>query len=110
MNFSRVYIVTTVTQEHIEAILDAIASVGGGVIGHYTHCAFTHNGQGRFKPLAEANPRFGEKGEIHTFDEWRIETFCERAIAKAVIQAIKSVHPYDQPVIYVMPLLDEADL
>ncbi|PJF29884.1 MAG: NGG1p interacting factor NIF3 [Phototrophicales bacterium] len=110
MNFSRVYIVTTVTQEHIEAILNAIASVGGGVIGNYTHCAFTHSGFGRFKALEDANPIFGEKGQINQFDEWRIETFCERKVAKAVIAAIKSVHPYDQPVIYVLPLLDEADL
>jgi len=110
MEFSRVYIVTTTTQDHIEAILNAIASVGAGIIGHYTHCAFTHNGIGRFKPLAEANPRFGEKGEIHTFEEWRIETFCERTVAKSVIEAIKAVHPYDQPVIYIMPLLDESQL
>lgn len=32
MEFSRVYIVTTTTHDHIEAILNAIASVGGGVI------------------------------------------------------------------------------
>lgn len=110
MNFSRVYIVTTVTQEHIEAILDAIAAVGGGVIGNYTHCAFTNSGLGRFKALDNANPLFGEKGMINQFDEWRIETFCERGVAKAVVQAIKSAHPYDQPVIYIIPLLDEADL
>ena len=110
MEFSRVYIVTAVTQDHIEAILNAIASVGGGIIGNYTHCAFTHSGIGRFKPLEQANPRFGEKGEIHTFDEWCIETFCERSVAKAVIEAIKAVHPYDQPVIYIIPLIDESQL
>lgn len=110
MEFSRVYIVTTVTQDHIEAILDAIASVGGGVIGNYTHCAFTHPGVGRFKALAAANPLFGLKGAINQFDEWRIETFCEREVAKAVIEAIKSAHPYDQPVIYILPLLDEDTL
>lgn len=110
MNVTRVYIVTTVTEDYLEAVLDAIASAGGGIIGHYTHCAFTNSGLGRFKPDASANPLLGEKGEINAIDEWRIETFCDRAVAKRVIEAIKRAHPYDQPVIYVLPLLDEDDL
>lgn len=110
MDFSQVYIVTGVTAEHVDAILDAISSVGGGIIGNYTHCAFTNAGIGRYKPMPDANPLLGAKGEINQIDEWRIETLCERAIAKAVIEAIKRAHPYDQPVIYMLPLLDEDAL
>jgi hypothetical protein len=95
-----------VPQENLEAVLDAIAAAGGGVIGHYSHCAFTNAGVGRFKPDVEAAPHLGSKQTINAVDEWRIETFCERAKAKAVVEAIRASHPYEEPVIYVLPLLD----
>jgi len=40
----------------------------------------------------------------------QIQTFCSRAVAKAVVQAIRAVHPYEEPVIYLLPTLSEADL
>jgi hypothetical protein len=106
----RVLIITTAPQDAVEAVLDAIASAGGGVIGAYTHCAFTNPGIGRFKPAAEANPHVGTKGEINAVDEVRIETFCERGRAKAVVAAIHAAHPYEEPVIYLVPLLSENDV
>lgn len=110
MQFDRVYIVTTVPESHLTAVLDAISAAGGGIVGHYTHCAFTNAGVGRFKPDAEANPHVGAKESINAVDEWRIETFCDRSVAKAVTTAIRDAHPYEEVVIYILPLLDEADL
>lgn len=107
---ARLYIVTTVPESHLEAVLDAISAAGGGIVGHYTHCAFTNAGVGRFKPDDAANPHTGEKGAINAEDEWRIETFCKREQGKAVAQAIRTAHPYEEPVIYMLPLLDENDL
>ena len=110
MDFKQLYIVTTVPESHLETVLDAISSAGGGIVGHYTHCAFTSAGVGRFKPSAEATPHSGEKLAINAEDEWRIETFCDREVAKAVVAAIKSAHPYEEPVIYLLPRISEADL
>jgi hypothetical protein len=106
----RVYIVTTVPDGHVEAVLDAISSAGGGIIGEYTHCAFTNTGVGRFKPSGEANPHIGDKESINAVDEWRIETFCQRSQARVVVNAIRTAHPYEEPVIYIIPLLNEDDL
>ena len=110
MEFTRVYIVTTVPEENLTAVLDAISAAGGGIVGHYTHCAFTNAGVGRFKPDASANPHTGAKNAINAEDEWRIETFCDRHTAKAVAAAIRAAHPYEEAVIYMLPLLDEAML
>lgn len=110
MSSQRLMIVVTVPLEAVENVLDAIAAAGGGVIGHYTHCAYTNPGKGRFKPSSEANPHIGAKEQITVVDEIRIETFCERANAKAVTQAIRQAHPYEEPVIYLIPLLAEDDL
>jgi len=110
MEFSRVYIATGVPESHLEAVLDAVAGAGGGVVGHYTHCAFTNAGLGRFKPDESAAPHAGEKQIINAVDEWRIETFCEREKMAAVVAAIRDAHPYEEPVIYVLPLLDPDTL
>jgi hypothetical protein len=107
---SRILIITTLPASHVEAVLDAISGAGGGVVGNYTHCAFTSEGVGRFKPNESADPHVGTKGAINAEAEVRIETFCDRRSAQGVIAAIRQAHPYEEPVIYLVPLLDERDL
>ncbi len=96
--------------EAVDRVLEAIAEAGGGVIGDYSHCAFVSSGQGRFKPSAAANPHVGDIGQVNSVDEMQIQTFCSRAAAKAVVQAIRAAHPYEEPVIYLIPTLSEDDL
>ncbi|HRL12815.1 MAG TPA: hypothetical protein PKX07_13110 [Aggregatilineales bacterium] len=105
MDGERVYIALTAPEDSVEAILDAIAAAGGGIIGEYTHCAFTCRGTGYFKPSADANPHVGARQALNAVDEIRIETFAPRERASAVVQAIRAAHPYEEPVIYVLPLL-----
>ena len=99
-----------VPAEHVETLLDAVSAAGGGIIGEYTHCAYTNSGVGRFKPSDAAHPHIGAKQTINSVEEVRIETFCERGVAKAVAQAIRAAHPYEEPVIHIIPLIDETDL
>jgi hypothetical protein len=106
----KILIVVTVPPDNAEVVLDAIASAGGGIIGHYTHCAFTNMGKGRFKPDSSAHPHVGVVAEINAVDEIRIETFCDRTQAKNVVAAIRQAHPYEEPVIYLIPLLSEESL
>lgn len=105
MNHERVYVVTTVPESHLQHVLEAIASAGAGVVGHYTHCSFSVAGTGRFKPDDAANPAVGARLVINEEPEIRIETFCERDDLAKVVAAIRSAHPYEEPVIYALPLL-----
>jgi len=106
----RLMLVVTVPPDNVAAVLDAIAQAGGGRTGHYTHCAFTNPGSGRFRPNEAAKPHLGTVGAINSEAEVRIETFCDRKAGKAVVAAIREAHPYEEPVIYIVPLLSEADL
>lgn len=106
----RLMLVVGVPESDLEAVLDAIAEAGGGEVGEYTHCSFTNPGSGRFKPSAAANPTLGQRGEVNQEAEIRIETFCLREKAKAIVAAIRAAHPYEEPVIYLIPLLDESTL
>lgn len=106
----KIMIVTGVSPDGIDAVLNAISAAGGGIVGDYTHCAFTNDGYGRFKPTDSAQPHVGQRGAINKEAEVRIETFCPRAIGKQVVAAIREAHPYEEPVIYIIPLLSEDDL
>lgn len=109
-NSSILLVIVSTPAEAVDRILEAIASAGGGVIGNYSHCAYVSSGQGRFKPDAAANPQVGAIGHINRVDETQIQTFCSRANAKAVVQAIRTAHPYEEPVIYLVPVLSEDTL
>ena len=106
----KVMIVVGAPHPYVDQILDAIASAGGSILGDYTHCAFTNTGQGQFKPGAGAHPHTGEKERLNRVDETRIETFCDLDRARAVVQTIRAAHPYEEPVIYLIPLLSEDEL
>lgn len=106
----RILVVVTVPATHLIDVLDAMAQAGAGVIGNYTHCAYYAPGTGRFRPGEGANPTIGEKAQITEVDEFRIEAQCPRRLAKAVCEAIRRAHPYEEPVYYLLPLLEEADL
>ena len=52
----------------------------------------------------------GARGQLSAEPEVRVETFVARDRARAVVAALRAVHPYDEAVFYLVPLLDEADL
>ncbi len=103
-------VVFSVPPMHLDAVLNAMAEAGAGEIGEYTHCSYTSAGLGRFKPSAEANPAVGTRKKMNTVPEVRVETFCPRERAQAVVAAIREAHPYEEPVLYLIPLLSENEL
>lgn len=110
MQGEMVQIVFTVSQADVDPVLKAMGEAGAGVLGEYTFCSFAAEGTGRFLAGDGATPHVGAAGEINAEVELRVETFCEREKAKAVVAAIKAAHPYEEPVIYIIPLLSEDDL
>lgn len=110
MGQQELMIIVTAPAADAERVLEAVAQAGGGQIGEYTHCAFTTDGIGRFKSSAAAQPHVGAADAMNAELEVRIETFCERRVGKAVVAAIRQAHPYEEPVIYIVPLLNESDL
>ena len=65
---------------------------------------------GTFKPSKNANPYIGEKEKIEFVDEEKLEVVCDINIAKRVLNKIREVHPYEEPGIDIIPLINEDDL
>ena len=84
-------------QEHALKLRDELAKVGVGVIGNYDHCMALTSVRGFFRPLSGSNPFEGEEGKIS-------EVNCKRELVIEALKVIKSVHPYEEPLINVIPL------
>lgn len=106
MNSQYVKLVFFTPLSHADAVRKAMGDAGAGVMGKYSHCTFSSKGEGRFLPLKGAQPAIGTVGEYETVEEERIETLCAKAKVKAVVEAIKKVHPYEEVAYDIIPLLD----
>jgi len=99
-------IVTFIPSSHLEAVKSALFEAGAGHIGHYDSCAWQCLGQGQFRGLAASNPYIGNRGEIETVDEYRVEMVCDDEHISAAITAMRQAHPYEEPAYDVWKLAD----
>ena len=110
IDIKKVKISVTVPKENVKEVREASCHEGAGAIGDYTHCSISTKCIGTFKPSDKANPYIGEKNKLEFVDEEKIESICEINIVKKVLIKLREVHPYEEPVIDIIPLIDEDDL
>jgi dinuclear metal center YbgI/SA1388 family protein len=89
-----------------DRVRQALATAGAGVIGDYDSASFSTSGQGRFRPLAGADPTIGEVGSLEVVDEIRIECVLARAARATVVAALLAAHPYEEPAYDLVELAD----
>jgi hypothetical protein len=104
--YKNVKLVVFVPLTHTDMVREAMGKAGAGRIGNYTHCSFSSRGVGRFRPEDGAHPAIGEVGNLEEVEEERIEVVCTRELLLKVIDAIKTVHPYEEVALDVYPLED----
>jgi dinuclear metal center YbgI/SA1388 family protein len=97
-------IVVYVPVAETEAMIDALAAAGAGRIGEYERAAWSSIGVGTFRPLAGANPTVGQVGEIERVEESRVEMVLPRHRRRAVIEALRAAHSYEEPAFDVFEL------
>ena len=108
IEINRVKIIVTIPIENVDEVRNAICEVGAGVIGNYTHCSMSTKCVGTFKPTNEANPYIGERNNLEFVEEEKLEVVCDVNIVKSVISKLREVHPYEEPAIDIIPLIDES--
>lgn len=97
-------ITVNVPVEVAQKLRDAIGNAGAGSIGNYKHGSFSTKGIGRGIALDGANPNKGEIGKLEEVEEEKIETLCKKELLETVIEVIKDIHPYEEPVIIYYPV------
>jgi hypothetical protein len=110
IDVKKVKIIVTVPVENSEKVRNAICDEGAGVIGNYAYCTISTKCIGTFKPSDDANPYIGEKNKLEFVEEEKLEVRCDINIVKNVLKRLREVHPYEEPAIDIIPLIDEEDL
>ena len=103
-------IAVMVPEGYVDQVREAMCSAGCGTIGNYTHCTMATTITGTFVAADEAHPFVGQNGVLESYQETKLEAICDISKAKAVLAAIRKVHPYEEPGIDIYPLIDEIDL
>lgn len=107
INVNKVKIIVTIPLENVEEVRNAICEAGAGIIGNYSYCSMSTKCIGTFKPNDNANPYIGENNKLEFVDEEKLEVVCDVNNVKKVIAKLREVHPYEEPAIDIIPLLDE---
>ena len=91
-------LVTFVPESQAEKVRNALFNAGAGCIGNYDSCSFNVPGAGTFRAGEQAHPFVGNRHELHTEPEIRIETILPIQKKSTVLQALLTIHPYEEPV------------
>ncbi len=93
-----------IPETHLSILQDALRSIDAGHIGNYDSCLSYSKVMSFWRPLSGSNPYIGEGNILSSEPELKAEVTCSRENVDITIDAIKKIHPYEVPVINVIPL------
>ena len=108
-DIKRVKIIVTIPVGSVDIVRNSMCEAGAGIIGNYTYCSTSVKSLGTFVPNNNAKPYLGEINKLEYVEEERLECVCDINNVKRVLTAIRLVHPYEEPAIDIVPLMDEKD-
>lgn len=86
-----------VPDSHLEAVKNLMFNTGAGKIGNYSHCCWQIRGEGQFMPLQGSNSYSGTIDQVEKCDEYKVEMVCRDDLIGAVLAAMRTAHPYEEP-------------
>ena len=94
-----------IPETHLAQLQAALQKVDAGHIGNYDSCMSISRVIGTWRPLDGSDPYIGSTGEVSKEEELKVEVRIAAEQMKETMEAVKAVHPYEEPVIYVIPLI-----
>ena len=95
-----------IPESHVHFLSDELAKIGVGKIGNYDHCSSMSKVSGTWRPLPGSDPYQGEIGKLEHGEECRLEMNCVRDLVPVALEVVRRVHPYETPVVNIVPLLN----
>ena len=106
MNYTKVKFEIFVPLTHLEKWRESINNTGALTIGNYDNCISITEVKGYFRPLQGSNPHLGKQNELCIENEAKMEFRCHKDLALEVINVIKAIHPYEEPVYNIIPIIN----
>ncbi|MBQ7561248.1 MAG: hypothetical protein IJS99_05400 [Synergistaceae bacterium] len=94
-----------IPESHLEILQQVLRDSDAGHIGNYDSCLSYSHVISTWRPLENTSPYIGEANILSTESEIKVEVTCKIKDLDSIIQAVKKIHPYEEPVINVIPLL-----
>ncbi len=91
-------------ESHLEKVTRALWSVDAGHMGNYDRCLSFSRVHSCWRPLEGSDPYDGTPGILSRAEEIKIEVCCAGARLEETLAAVRAAHPYEEPVINVLPL------
>ena len=107
IKINKVKIFVTIPKDNLENVRTAMCKAGAGIVGNYSFCSASTKTVGTFMPNDNANPYIGDKNKLEFVEEEKLEVICDIQKVKKVIQELRKAHPYEEPAIDIVPLIDE---
>ncbi|MDX8047185.1 cytochrome C biogenesis protein [Gracilibacillus sp. S3-1-1] len=106
MNFTHVKVEVLLPEENIEKLRNELNSHGLLQVGNYDHVISYSVVKGYWRPLEGSTPFQGAEGEISYGSECKMEFRCSIENMDKAKLVINEHHPYEEPVVNVVPLLE----
>lgn len=100
----------TVPESYSEKLMNTINKVITPFFPGYERTYCITKVTGTWIPLKGSHPFNGTIGEIKVADELKIEFMVHKKDLKNVLRTIKDLHPYEEPVVDVIPCLNWKSL
>ena len=109
MEFKCIKLETYIPETHLKDLQISLQEADAGHIGNYDSCMSYSHVIGTWRALDGTNPYIGTPGEISKEPEIKVEVTLKAEQAEAVVAAVRRVHPYEEPVINLIPLLNTEE-
>lgn len=106
MDIKRFKLEIFIPESHLKALQKTLQQVDAGHIGDYDSCLSYSVVTGTWRTLTGAHPYKGKENEITEEKEIKAEVVVTKEKLQATYDAICAMHPYEEPVIHVIPLWD----
>ncbi|HAX47828.1 MAG TPA: hypothetical protein PK605_06840 [Ignavibacteria bacterium] len=104
--FARKYKIAVFTPlKNADELTFKMSAAGAGNIGKYSMCSFRTEGSGTFRGSSSSKPFAGKKGRFEMVEEVRLEMICEQNDLEKVINTVYAIHPYEEPVCEIYPVI-----
>jgi dinuclear metal center YbgI/SA1388 family protein len=103
-------LVTFVPLSHTAIVQESLFAAGAGTIGNYDSCSFKMIGEGTFRGNELTNPFAGQRNEMHTESESRIETIFPKHLQQQIVQVLIDAHPYEEVAYDIYPIDNQYPL
>lgn len=92
--------------DHMNELMDAVNGSMGQMYPGYDRAFSITETKGTWRSLEGSDPFIGRIGEISVVDEVRIDFAIKADDLRKVVLAIRKVHPYEEPAIDILPLIE----